>query len=149
MEVGWEGGGDIFVAPHHTTKTTTTTLFQYSHLSTWYYLHYLCYKSEIKIKAIIIQSSAKFLDFVEQYLRSLWRYWRIIFNLGKFPNLRHSFQKYQWICANFLFIYLFIYFIFWIFWSFSKLDKNGGRVCWRCDREVTDPGEGSGPPRYF
>ena len=43
-----------------------------------------------------------------------------------------------------LFIYLFIYFIFWIFWSFSKLDKNGGRVCWRCDREVTDPGEGSG-----
>ena len=50
-----------------------------------------------------------------------------------------------------LFIYLFIDFIFWIFWSFSKLDKNGGRVCWRCDREVADPGEGSGgaPPLFL
>ena len=25
--------------------TTTTALFQYSHVSTWYYLHYLRYKN--------------------------------------------------------------------------------------------------------
>ena len=31
--------------PKKATSTTTTTLFQYSYVGTWYYLHYLCYKS--------------------------------------------------------------------------------------------------------
>ena len=43
-----------------------------------------------------IQKSVKFRDFVEKYVRSLFKFNVFTFKLGKFPNLSRSFQQYQW-----------------------------------------------------